>query len=180
MNATELADELENTYPFVGVMEIAATMLRQQQAEIEELEKENTDLRYLIATKLEQQNGISLNSMAHPVTNTPEPSYEIDLDKLETIEIDLPSPEPVAWIKQGKLGYPVLEFDKPFRYESYAIQNSPIPLYTHPVKELTLTKEEIHAVWASGEYYTLDKDGSIDEFHFADFARAILLKAQEK
>ena len=40
--------------------------------------------------------------------------------------------EPVAWIKQGRLGYPVLEFDKPFRYESYAIQNSPIPLYTHP------------------------------------------------
>ena len=50
----------------------------------------------------------------------------------------------------------------------------------HPVKELTLTKEEIHAVWANGEYYTLDKDGSIDEFHFADFARAILRKAQEK
>ena len=39
MNATELADELENTYPFVGVMEIAATMLRQQQALIEQLEK---------------------------------------------------------------------------------------------------------------------------------------------
>ena len=37
MNALELADELENTYPFVGVMEIAATMLRQQQAEIEKL-----------------------------------------------------------------------------------------------------------------------------------------------
>jgi len=37
MNATELADELENTYPFVGVMEIAATMLRQQQTEIETL-----------------------------------------------------------------------------------------------------------------------------------------------
>ena len=37
MNANELADELENTYPFVGVMEIAATMLRQQQAEIEKL-----------------------------------------------------------------------------------------------------------------------------------------------
>ena len=40
MNANELADELENTYPFVGVMEIAATMLRQQQAEIEALKKE--------------------------------------------------------------------------------------------------------------------------------------------
>ena len=37
MNANELADELENTYPFVGVMEVAATMLRQQQAEIEAL-----------------------------------------------------------------------------------------------------------------------------------------------
>ena len=45
--------------------------------------------------------------------------------------------KPVAWIKQGRLGYPVLEFDKPFRYESYAIQNPPIPLYTYPVKELT-------------------------------------------
>jgi hypothetical protein len=39
MNANELADELENTYPFVGVMEVAATMLRQQQAEIEALKK---------------------------------------------------------------------------------------------------------------------------------------------
>ena len=43
MNATELADELENTYPFVGVMEIAATMLRQQQAEIEALKKSCLD-----------------------------------------------------------------------------------------------------------------------------------------
>jgi hypothetical protein len=33
--------------------------------------------------------GISLNSMAHPVTNSPEPSYEIDPDKLETIEVDI-------------------------------------------------------------------------------------------
>jgi len=40
MNATELADELENTYPFVGVMEIAATMLRQQQAEIKDLKQQ--------------------------------------------------------------------------------------------------------------------------------------------
>jgi hypothetical protein len=43
MNANELADELENTYPFVGVMEIAATMLRQQQAEIEALKKSCLD-----------------------------------------------------------------------------------------------------------------------------------------
>ena len=37
MNANELADELENTYPFVGVMEVAATMLRQQALEIQAL-----------------------------------------------------------------------------------------------------------------------------------------------
>ena len=39
MNANELADELENTYPFVGVMEVAATRLRQQQAKIAEQER---------------------------------------------------------------------------------------------------------------------------------------------
>ena len=93
MNAKEFAHELEK----------AASFIRQQQSEMEELEKENTDLRYLIATKLEQQDGISLNSMAHPITNTPEPSYEIDPDKLETIEIDLPSPEPVAWTEVEKV-----------------------------------------------------------------------------
>ena len=43
MNANELADELENTYPFVGVMEVAATMLRQQQAEIEALKEQSED-----------------------------------------------------------------------------------------------------------------------------------------
>ena len=37
MNAIELANELENTYPFVGVMETAVTTLRQQAKEIEQL-----------------------------------------------------------------------------------------------------------------------------------------------
>jgi hypothetical protein len=50
MNANELADELENTYPFVGVMEIAATMLRQQQSEIEALKAENSHLKYEISS----------------------------------------------------------------------------------------------------------------------------------
>ena len=167
MNATELADELENTYPFVGVMEIAATMLRQQQAEIEELEKENTDLRYLIATKLEQQDGISLNSMAHPVTNTPEPSYEIDLDKLETIEIDLPSPEPVAWMIQYKDRHKFV-FEKP-TYSEHILACE--PLYTHPVKELT--DEEIYEVWHD-LYERWEEEDTLK------FARAILRKAQEK
>ena len=128
MNANELIKRMEDGYS-VSYDEII-TMLRQQQAEIEELEKENTDLRYLIATKLEQQDGISLNSMAHPITNTPEPSYEINPDKLETIEIDLPSPEPVAWINVEKRK---LEWDKPTLWETpTVVKLDRIPLYTHP------------------------------------------------
>lgn len=49
---------------------------------------------------------------------------------------------------------------------------------SHPVKELT--QGEIHAVWASGSYYTLDKEGNVDEVRFEDFARAILKKVSEK
>ena len=169
MNANELADELdvfavELTCKISGE---AATMLRQQQAEMEELEKENTDLRYLIATKLEQQDGISLNSMAHPITNTPEPSYEIDPDKLETIEIDLPSPEPVVWMSEVEGGT---------MYTNYEYPKS-VPLYTHPVKELTdeeiweLHQEHIDEVTCGHSMKTVG---------FIEFARAILRKAQEK
>ena len=49
-----------------------------------------------------------------------------------------------------------------------------IPLYTSPVKELTLTEDEIDDVWAAcstGESDTID-------MHL--FAEAILKKAQEK
>ena len=45
MNANELADELENTYPFVGVMEIAATMLRQQQERLTKYELRHAEQR---------------------------------------------------------------------------------------------------------------------------------------
>ena len=54
MNANELADELENTYPFVGVMEVAAIMLRQQQTEIEAL-KVKAHEWYLIAMEKAQE-----------------------------------------------------------------------------------------------------------------------------
>ena len=52
-----------------------------------------------------------------------------------------------------------------------------IPLYTHPVKEITLTKYEMQKMWseAIARAYKED-DGEAHEF----FARAILLKAQEK
>ena len=53
MNANELADELENTYPFVGVMEVAAIMLRQQQAEIEAL-KEALSMKVILNEHAQQ------------------------------------------------------------------------------------------------------------------------------
>ena len=46
--------------------------------------------------------------------------------------------EPYGWVKNGEY---VLYIEKPDSVFNY------IPLYTHPVKELTLTKEEIHAVF---------------------------------
>ena len=67
--ALELANELENTYPFVGVMEVAATMLRQQQYEIEALKELNTMLKDAIEKRIvmdaERYN-------AHPVKLTDE------------------------------------------------------------------------------------------------------------
>ena len=44
MNALELADELENTYPFVGVMEVAVIMLRQQEVEIERITSKHEEM----------------------------------------------------------------------------------------------------------------------------------------
>lgn len=49
-----------------------------------------------------------------------------------------------------------------------------IPLYTHPVKELTLTDEEIIEVW------NVLEDTNSAEHDAKVFARAILRKAQEK
>ena len=53
-----------------------------------------------------------------------------------------------------------------------------IPLYTHPVKELT--DEEILIVWTSSNFVRYTETGHIDEIFFNKFARAILRKAQEK
>jgi hypothetical protein len=72
--------------------------------------------------------------------------------------------EPVAWFEQD----PDM---KSIWYQ--ADQDSPnaIPLYTHPVKELT--DEEIAQEW--GKFYP-----DVFHTHLIDFARAILRKAQEK
>jgi len=68
--------------------------------------------------------------------------------------------EPVAWINRAD-GNSFVDWDK----DPYSQEH--IPLYTHPAK--TLTDEEIEEV-----FYSLEYGHSAN-----DFARAILLKAQE-
>ena len=150
MNATELADELENTYPFVGVMEIAATMLRQQQAEIEALKQ------IIDANNLNQNIG----------------------------QFVKPTNEPVAWMLADK--------EKEYIRSIMAVQHDfvpegcvEIPLYTHPVKELTEILATIKClsdeVSPYKEYENTYSDGWLDACNTVyDEVFAILRKAQEK
>ena len=74
------------------------------------------------------------------------------------------SDKPVAWMSQG---------GDVSRSADYFVEmgfTDLIPLYTHPVKELT--DEEIKAVWHKVWH---DEEGTI-----IDFGKAILRKAQEK
>ena len=71
--------------------------------------------------------------------------------------------EPYGWVKNGEY---VLYIEKPDSVFNY------IPLYTHPVKELT--DEEIIKVYEDMLGVASAKGSAID------FARAILRKAQEK
>ena len=133
MNANELADELENTYPFVGVMEVAATMLRNQQAEIEALKQ------IIDANNLNQNIG----------------------------QFVKPTNEPVAWMNKIATSWVTTTPDE--------FKDEWIPLYTHPVKELT--DEEIIEI---GLLTTDSKFSHIESPLLLEFARAILRKAQEK
>jgi len=87
--------------------------------------------------------------------------------------------EPVAWMQTYKSEPNNMAWTKKELEElGESIDYEYIPLYTHPVKELSIG--EIHAVWVAGKYYELDKDGQVDEIKFTEFAYAILRKAQEK
>lgn len=70
--------------------------------------------------------------------------------------------KPVAWMSQG---------GDVSRSADYFVEmgfTDLIPLYAHPVKELTLTDDEVMELWNQASS------------HPAEFARAILRKAQEK
>ena len=82
--------------------------------------------------------------------------------------------EPVAWINVEKRK---LEWDKPTLWETpTVVKLDRIPLYTHPVKELTISIVDVDNL-AKQFWYN---EGSGFHFHYYDFALAILRKAQEK
>ena len=138
MNANELANllEVDSWYKLVTRQEIA-TMLRQQQAEIEALKKDNKEL-HAIAQRMAMAESDARKSL----------QWFKDAKERQS--------EPVAWMSVELNGRTVLA--------TYEFETA-IPLYTHPVKELT--DEKIDAVWFSYK-------GDIK-----DFARAILRKVQE-
>ena len=65
------------------------------------------------------------------------------VNELRLKEQTTPTQEPVAKIRQGRLGFPVLEFIKPFRYATYSTPNAEIPLYTHPLRDMTDAKQRL-------------------------------------
>ena len=87
--------------------------------------------------------------------------------------------EPVAWMLADK--------EKEYIRSIMAVQHDfvpqgcvEIPLYTHPVKELT--DEEIFKTAIENGAYQNKESGHIypDDMYILNFARAILRKAQEK
>ena len=143
MNANELADALEAIGTTEVVMCDAATMLRQQQAEIEALKAE---LEKSAEVNRQLAEDIGYENEHYCLV------WEDAYGKLKVVDV-CPPPE------------------------------GSIKLYTHPVKELTISNNEIHK-----EFLKLiencDSKLSIGDVGFPalieDFARAILRKAQEK
>ena len=163
MNANELAKllEVDSWYKLVTREEIA-TMLRQQQAEIEALK----------AAKIRAYNN-GVEDGRKPDTNN-EPVAWMEYIQGEEWEVWFvkPTNEPVAWMETYKGEPNNLDWDKNNLYCEGEFHNV-VPLYTHSVKELT--DEEIEQVMLEAGYGEVHK--FVNPF---DFARAILRKASEK
>ena len=83
--------------------------------------------------------------------------------------------EPVAWMQVH------YKDNKPTKFSKVQTWGDDVPLYTHPVKELTLTDEEIDdALYVADITLNNLSDGDISTERIKAFARAILRKAQEK
>ena len=82
--------------------------------------------------------------------------------------------EPVAWMQVH------YKDGRPTKFSKVQTWEDDVPLYTHPVKELT--DEEIYELFESS-YFKVNVENSDLSFPRLDpiyFARAILRKAQEK
>ena len=87
--------------------------------------------------------------------------------------------EPVAWMladKESEYIRSIMAVQHDFVPEGCV----EIPLYTHPAKTLTVSKDDVANLVCSGEYWTLDDHLNIVSVHFDKFAEAILRKAQER
>jgi len=115
----------------------------------------------------------------HPAKNNGGNPEELNTRQIQDARTSLESTPPFAYavyVGEDDRQNIFLQFDHPKMCgQKY---KKATPLYTHPAK--TLSIGEIHAVWAAGKYYELDKDGQVDVINFTEFARAILRKAQEK
>jgi len=81
--------------------------------------------------------------------------------------------EPVAWMDEIN----TFVLDKDYKQFPKSLQHGMIPLYTHPVKELT--DEEIVNLINKHIDYVPDEDNGMKVIGVMDFARAILKKAQD-
>jgi len=157
MNANELADDLdksrEDSYTSEHLVGKAATMLRQQQAEIEALKKEAALQRLSDFTQEAESFDRTASHMAGEYV-----SYN----------------EPVAWISVLAIDHIGKKFTD-VRISLTKTDVADIPLYTHPAK--TLTDDEIAKLADDILGYQIY---GYKESGVYEFARAILRKAQEK
>jgi FtsZ-binding cell division protein ZapB len=156
MTANELADKLDEIYTGTDYEDIklAATMLRQQEAELNEAGHMICMLRWEIEElkeRLEETRQLYIKQLA--------------LQKLSDISQEIEN-EPVAWMLLG------LEDRKPKLINLQVIEHLEgtwIPLYTHPMCKLT--DEEIGQF--KGQWYR----GDFNSFY--DLVQAILKKYKE-
>ena len=101
--------------------------------------------------------------------------------------------KPVAWIRQGEYGKPIIVQNPlhQFSYQAESAKWDDIPLYTHPAKEHFEDEpqaEELHEILQSNTHpaktLTDEEIWKLWQKHLSDdipvFARAILRKAQDK
>jgi len=156
--------------PNLTIKKEAATMLRQQQAEIEELKAKMSLNSYddvkNVANQLLQAEIAKLKKQL-ALWRLSKSSKKIEqVPTNPTLMGGLA--EPVAWIDKNT--------GKP-RMEGFIKTDYDIPLYTHPSKDLT--DEEIEAFAYAFELWQMNNPDKVLE-GIIDFAKAILKKAQEK